>query len=171
MASMGDMLKLMQGGTDRTGFADMSDQYAFTPRAKPEKSLEEILAGLQADNDEMGGEEIIPYEEGFKDDFTFIDDAVNIVVNILQYYVKKKKKSIYEIYNVGTNQPVKLKKFIKIIEKKLGKISKKKFLKLQKGDVKTTTCDTSKISKFLPKKLTSLDNGIEKFLSWYKKHY
>jgi UDP-glucuronate 4-epimerase len=104
-------------------------------------------------------------------DFTFIDDAVNIVVNILQYYVKKKKKSIYEIYNVGTNQPVKLKKFIKIIEKKLGKISKKKFLKLQKGDVKTTTCDTSKISKFLPKKLTSLDNGIEKFLSWYKKHY
>ena len=57
MASMGEMLKLMQGGQDRTGMADMADQYAFTPRAKPEKSLEEILAGLQADNDEMGGEE------------------------------------------------------------------------------------------------------------------
>ena len=26
---MGDMLKLMQGGTDRTGFADMADQYAY----------------------------------------------------------------------------------------------------------------------------------------------
>ena len=54
---MGDMLKLMQGGQDRTGMADMADQYSFTPRARPEKSLEEILAGLQADNDEMGGEE------------------------------------------------------------------------------------------------------------------
>ena len=36
MASMGDMLKMMQGGQDRTGFADMADQYAFTPRADPE---------------------------------------------------------------------------------------------------------------------------------------
>ena len=45
MASMGDMLKMMQGGTDRTGFADMADQYAFT---KPDRSSEERLALLKA---------------------------------------------------------------------------------------------------------------------------
>ena len=56
MASMGELLKMMQGGTDRTGFADMADQYTFTPRKK-EKSLEDILAGLEQDNTEIEGEE------------------------------------------------------------------------------------------------------------------
>jgi hypothetical protein len=59
MASMGDMLKLMQGGTDRTGFADMADQYAYE---KPDRSAEERLALLKAameagQGDEEGGEE------------------------------------------------------------------------------------------------------------------
>ena len=56
---MGDMLKLMQGGTDRTGFADMADEYAYT---KPDRSAEERLALLKAameagQGDEEGGEE------------------------------------------------------------------------------------------------------------------
>ena len=59
MASMGDMLKLMQGGQDRTGFADMADQYAFT---KPDRSAEERLALLKAameagQGGQEGGEE------------------------------------------------------------------------------------------------------------------
>ena len=45
MASMGEMLKLMQGGTDRTGFADMADTYAFE---RPDRSAEERLALLKA---------------------------------------------------------------------------------------------------------------------------
>ena len=47
--SMGALLKMMQGGTDRTGFADMADEYAFTPRAK-EPDIEELLASLDAQN-------------------------------------------------------------------------------------------------------------------------
>ena len=47
--SMGTLLKMMQGGTDRTGFADMADEYAFTPRAK-EPDIEELLASLDAQN-------------------------------------------------------------------------------------------------------------------------
>ena len=59
MASIGEMLKLMQGGTDRTGFADMADEYAYT---KPDRSAEERLALLKAameagQGDEEGGEE------------------------------------------------------------------------------------------------------------------
>ena len=67
MASMGDMLKLMQGGTDRTGFADMADQYAYT---KPDRSAEERLALLKAameagQGGEEGGEEIGDETGGF----------------------------------------------------------------------------------------------------------
>ena len=61
---MGDMLKMMQGGTDRTGFADMADQYAFT---RPDRSAEARLALLKASMEagqdgEIGGE--IGGEEG-----------------------------------------------------------------------------------------------------------
>tara|TARA_B100000965_G_scaffold392832_1_gene402868 strand:+ start:3993 stop:4961 length:969 start_codon:yes stop_codon:yes gene_type:complete len=104
-------------------------------------------------------------------DFTYIDDAVDILVNIFKYLLSKKNRGFYEIYNVGTNQPIQLTRFIKIIENKLQLISKKKFLKLQQGDVKETTCDTKKIKKFLPKKLTSVDVGIDKFITWYKSYY
>jgi len=67
MASMGDMLKLMQGGTDRTGFADMADQYAYE---KPDRSAEERLALLKAameagQGGEEGGEEIGDETGGF----------------------------------------------------------------------------------------------------------
>ena len=104
-------------------------------------------------------------------DFTYIADAVDIVINILKYFNSKKNKGIYEVYNVGTNQPIKLTNFIKIIEKKLKLTSKKKFLKLQQGDVKATTCDTKKIKKFLPKKITPLDQGIGNFITWYKNYH
>ena len=43
--SMGALLKMMQGGTDRTGFADMADEYAYV---KPDRSAEERLALLKA---------------------------------------------------------------------------------------------------------------------------
>ena len=76
-----------------------------------------------------------------KRDFTYIDDAVEILVNIFKYLISRKNKSFYEIYNIGTNQPIQLTRFIKTIENKLQLISKK-FLKLQQGDVKETTCDT-----------------------------
>jgi len=96
---------------------------------------------------------------------------VEILVNIFKYLISRKNKSFYEIYNIGTNQPIQLTRFIKTIENKLQLISKKKFLKLQQGDVKETTCDTKKIKKFLPKKLTSVDEGIGKFITWYKSYY
>lgn len=95
MASIGEMLKLMQGGTDRTGFADMADEYAYT---KPDRSAEERLALLKAameagQGDEEGGE-----EPGDEDELGFIqsifgddegsltsDEAVG--QNLLQYPV------------------------------------------------------------------------------------
>ena len=83
MASMGDMLKLMQGGTDRTGFADMADTYAFE---RPDRSAEERLALLKASmeagqDSEIGGEE--DGETGgfsFNDIFSSADDSINNVL-------------------------------------------------------------------------------------------
>ena len=63
-------------------------------------------------------------------------------------------------------------KFIEIIEKKLKIKANKNFLKLQKGDVIKTYGSIKKINSELgynPK--TSIDQGVAKFIDWYKKFY
>ena len=57
MASMGTLLKMMQGGKDRTGFADMADQYSFTPKAKDNRLAELKAAIAASQGGETGGEE------------------------------------------------------------------------------------------------------------------
>ena len=50
-------------------------------------------------------------------DFTYIDDIVNGVVNTL--LENSKNKSLYKLYNIGNNSPVKLLDFIQAIEEEL----------------------------------------------------
>ena len=76
-------------------------------------------------------------------DFTYIDDVVNAIYKI----IKSKKNNNHEIYNIGSGNPISLKTYINEIEKYLGKKSKKKFDKLQKGDVLKTFSDITKIKK------------------------
>ena len=64
-------------------------------------------------------------------DFTFIDDAVNHVYELIKNRDKlfKKKQIKFEIINIAGSKPIHLKKFINIIEKKL---KKKKYFKIFK---------------------------------------
>lgn len=112
-------------------------------------------------------------------DFTYINDAVRMIYLFINKFPKKDKKisenrSIipWRIFNLSSNRPVKLLKFIKKIEKSLNKKAKIKFLPLQKGDVKITSGsmdDTIKYLNYKPK--FSLDYGIKTFIDWYKKYY
>ena len=52
MASMGEMLAMMQGGQDRTGFADMADQYAYE---QPDNRLAALKKAME--EGQGGGEE------------------------------------------------------------------------------------------------------------------
>ncbi len=105
-------------------------------------------------------------------DFTYIDD---IVEGINSVSVKKNKylsKNFSEIYNIGGNRPITLKSLIKEIEKNLGLKAKKNLLPFQKGDVKKTISDISKIQThygFEPK--VNIKQGIKEFIDWYKKYY
>ncbi len=62
--------------------------------------------------------------------------------------------------------------FIGAIEKSLGKTAKKEFLDLQPGDVPATYADIDDLIEdagFKPR--TSIENGIEQFVAWYKDYY
>lgn len=99
-------------------------------------------------------------------DFTYIDDIVSGILASLD------KSYLCEIFNLGNSNTVDLMYFIEKIEKELGKKAIKKMMPMQKGDVTETFADITKAKKMLgfrPK--TSVDEGIKKFIQWYKQYY
>jgi len=103
-------------------------------------------------------------------DFTYIDDIVTGIINVLQGVPNTLPP--YEIYNIGNSSPVKLLDFIETIENALGKEAKKEFLEMQPGDVYKTYADVSDLEKnfgYAPD--TPLAKGINEFVSWYKSYF
>ncbi len=113
------------------------------------------------------GKEIEVYNNGdMLRDFTYIDDIVSGVLSSIDHPFK------FEIFNLGRGNPVNLMNFIEEIEKNLNKKAVKNFMPMQAGDVYSTFADTSKAKRMLdysPK--TNLDEGIKKFVEWYKEYY
>ena len=107
-------------------------------------------------------------------DFTYIDDIVNGIIKASKRknLKKNKLKTNFEILNIGYGQPVKLMDCVKILEKNLGKTAKKKYLSFQKGDMHKTYSNNNKIVKMIKYKTsTNIEEGIKKFVMWYKKYY
>lgn len=103
-------------------------------------------------------------------DFTYIDDIVTGIVNVLHGIPNTLPP--FKIYNIGNSSPVKLMDFIETIENALGKEARKEFLEMQPGDVYKTYADVSDLEKnfgYAPD--TPLANGINEFVSWYKSYF
>ena len=103
-------------------------------------------------------------------DFTYVDDVVDAIKKTL--FKKNKYKIPYDIYNIGSNNPIHLKTYLKTIEKILNKKTLIKLSKFQLGDIKKTHASIKKITKdtnFQPK--TSIKIGISKFVKWYREYY
>ena len=101
-------------------------------------------------------------------DFTYVDDIVEGMMLI----IKSKNKYNYKIYNIGNSSPVNLNDFIKTLETTLDKKAKIQYRPMRDGDVIKTYADTRAISNdFGYKPKTSIKQGIEKFVEWYKEYY
>lgn len=115
----------------------------------------------------LGGGQISVFNYGhMKRDFTYIDDIVSGVTACLEHKFK------YEIFNLGNNNPVELLYMIELMEKKLGREANKLMLPIQPGDCEATYADVTRAGRLLgyePK--TSIEEGMDKFLSWYKSYF
>ena len=103
-------------------------------------------------------------------DFTFVDDVAKSIFKLINK--KSKNKIPHQIFNVGSDNPVKLKEFVKVIENYLNKKAKINYLSLQKGDVYKTHASIEKLKKMIkysPK--TSINQGIKQFVEWYFSYY
>lgn len=117
----------------------------------------------------MKGNPINIYNNGdMERDFTFIDDVTESVFRL----IKKEVKNEYKIFNIGGEHPVRLLRFIELLEKQLGREAVKVFRDMQPGDVKKTFADSSELAKFINyKPETSLEEGLKRFVIWFKDYY
>lgn len=119
-----------------------------------------------------------------KRDFTFIDDIIEGVVKVIDKIPEPDPAwrgdnpdsaasyAPYKLYNIGNNNPVELMRFIEVLEDSLGKKARKNLLPIQLGDVPATYADIDDLTRdigFRP--ATPIEEGIKKFVEWYKKYY
>ncbi len=101
-------------------------------------------------------------------DFTYIDDIVKGVVSC----INADNLADYEIMNIGNNKPEKLMHLIELIAGSLGVEPKLDMLPMQPGDVPSTYADIDRIkSKVGFEPTTSLEEGIPRFVAWYKQYH
>ena len=117
-------------------------------------------------------------------DFTYIDDIVEGIYKLIDRPPIGKKDwdeskddlstsfAPYKIYNIGNNQPIKLMRFINALEDALGKEAEKIYMDMQPGDVLRTYADVSDLERDIGfKPSTSIEDGLKKFVEWYKDYY
>jgi UDP-glucuronate 4-epimerase len=117
-------------------------------------------------------------------DFTYIDDITEGVFRVTGRIPEPNAKwqgdnpdpatsfAPYKIYNIGNNRPVELLDFIKILEKLLGKKARMNLLPMQPGDVPRTFADIDDLMKDVSfKPATSVEDGIRRFIEWYREYY
>lgn len=104
-------------------------------------------------------------------DFTYIDDIVSGVLAVIDGPPSDSGLP-YRVYNIGNHRSEPLMRFIGVIEQALGIKAQINFLPMQAGDVKETYADITAIQEdfgFQPS--TSIDQGIPRFVEWYRRHY
>jgi len=151
----------------------------YGPWGRPDMALfmftKNILAGKPIDVFNYGHH---------RRDFTFVDDIVEGVIRTLDQPAAPNPQwtgdnpdpatssAPYRIYNIGSNQPVELMRYIEILEECLGKKAEKNLLPLQPGDVPDTYANVDALINDVGYKPdTPIEVGVRRFVDWYRAYY
>lgn len=143
------------------------------------------MAYFSFTKDILEGKAIKVFNHGkMERDFTYVDDIVAGIHKLIDKPPVANKDwdeskddlstsfAPYKIYNIGNNQPVQLMKFITVLEDKIGKKAEKVYMDMQPGDVLKTYADVSDLERDIDfKPNTSIEEGLGKFVDWYKTYY
>lgn len=136
----------------------------YGPKQRPDLAINKFTKLM------INDESIPMYGDGTTArDYTYIDDIVDGIMKSSDYLNKNNK--VYEIINLGNSSPISLKDMIDVIAKTLNKEAKIEQLSMQPGDVQITYADITKAKKLIGyNPCTSFEDGIKKFVSWYKEN-
>ena len=151
----------------------------YGPWDRPDMALQKFTKSI------LAGNKISVFNYGkHRRDFTFIDDIVKGIILVLDQPAKPNQSwnsanpdpgsssAPWRIYNIGNNSPVKLLDYIQAIESALEIKANKDLMPLQPGDVIDTYADVNElVENFNYKPSTSINEGVSKFVDWYKEYY
>ena len=103
--------------------------------------------------------------------FTYIDDIIESIFKLFMTQKNLDYKTV-QIFNIGGDKKIGLNKFIKILEREIGRKFKKSYKPMMKADVQNTFSNNKKLFKFIkfePK--TSISLGVKNFIKWHQKYY
>lgn len=115
-------------------------------------------------------------------DFTYIDDIVEGIVRLLPKAPlpggetaaprPDRAAAPYRICNIGNMQPVRVRELVTLIENAAGRRAKVRSLPMPVSDVPITGADTTQLEALVGfKPHTSLADGVERFVAWYRTYH
>ena len=151
----------------------------YGPWGRPDMALFKFTAQM------LAGEPIDVYGFGEQSrDFTYIDDIVEGVLRVLALPARgdahwdasqpdpATAAAPYRVYNIGSNNPQPLLRYIEVLEQALGVEAQRNMLPMQPGDVANTYADVSDLSAatgYRPE--TTIEVGVGRFVEWYRDYY
>ncbi len=124
-------------------------------------------------------------ESAMSRDFTYVDDVSEAILRLAGKPPEPNPAfdphapdpataaaAPYRIYNIGNHTPVRLDRFIAVIEAACGRSAIKRHLPMQPGDVPATYADVEDLAAragFSPD--TTIEDGIGRFVAWYRDFY
>jgi len=133
---------------------------AYGPRQRPEMAIHKFARLI-----DQGGKIPMFGDGSSRRDYTYIDDLVDGILGVIRYHKG------FEIYNLGESQTTSLKELIQFIEKAIGKKANVEMLDPQPGDVSVTYADITKAKRVLKyQPSVKMEEGIKRFVEWYKKN-
>jgi len=151
----------------------------YGPWGRPDMALFKFTEGI------LAGRPIPVFNRGeMVRDFTYVDDIVEGITRIIgqpaapgpgwggDHPDPATSYAPWRIFNIGNNQPVKLMRYIEVLEQCLGKKAQLELLPMQAGDVPATYADTGELQKAIGyKPQTPIEVGVRRFAEWYQAFY
>jgi UDP-glucuronate 4-epimerase len=129
----------------------------------------------------MRGRPIRLFNHGrMRRDFTYIDDAVEAVVRLIERPARPDSavptapdpaasSAPWRIYNVGTGASTAVLDLVRLLEREIGKPAICEYLPMQPGDVAETCADCADLERAVgvrPK--TSIEDGVRAYVAWFR---
>jgi len=117
-------------------------------------------------------------------DFTYVEDIVEGVVRVTDRVAAPdpnwhsaspdpaSSSAPYRLYNIGSNRPIQLLRYIEVLEECLGRKAQRIMKPLQLGDVPDTFANVDElIADVGYKPDTPIELGVRNFVDWFKGYY
>jgi UDP-glucuronate 4-epimerase len=116
-------------------------------------------------------------------DFTYIDDAAEAVLRILdrapqgdphwssEHPDPAGSRAPWRLYNIGNGLPVEVGEVLRLIEQAAGRTAVTELMPMQPGDVAETCADVADLEReFGVRPNTPIEEGVRRFVAWYRGH-